>query len=49
MMDDKWIINCKLFGSGRGLILSYYHGISLEGLGKVTKTSVVIASLRVEI
>jgi hypothetical protein len=36
-MGDKWIGN-ELEGSGRGLILSDYPDICLEGLKKTTKT-----------
>jgi len=38
-----------LKGRGRGLILTYYPGIWLEGLRKTTKNPVNISALRTEI
>jgi hypothetical protein len=38
--DDEWrLIGMDFVGSGRGLILRYYSGISMEGLRKTIKTS----------
>jgi hypothetical protein len=37
MISEWWLIEKELIGSGRGLILSYYPGIRLEGLRKITK------------
>jgi hypothetical protein len=37
MTSEWWWIGKDLVGSGRGLILRYYPGISLDGLSKTTK------------
>jgi hypothetical protein len=37
MISERWWIAKDLAGSSCGLILRYYPGIRLEGLGKITK------------
>jgi hypothetical protein len=48
VISEEWIAN-DLGGSGRGLILRYYPGITLDGLRKNTNISVRIAAIRTEI
>jgi hypothetical protein len=49
VISESWWIGKDLVGSGRGLILRYYPGISPEGHRKITKNSIRKAGSRAEI